>query len=132
MNPRSLTISRFGNQALIRENFDPSRDMSGLGIIPALIMAGATLAATGASIVMQKKAEKKQAKAAKKAKAQYDQQIKAQEESEAAALKAAEDAKARGTASTVAATKGGMTGMLPWLAVGGAVILGVAFVAMKK
>lgn len=61
-----------GRQALgpIQIRHATSLDNQGVGIVPALIAAGATVLATGASIALQKKTEKKQKAAMKKAKKQ--------------------------------------------------------------
>jgi hypothetical protein len=128
MNPRSLTITRAGNQAVIRENFG---SRPGLGqacfaaALPALIGAAATLASTGANIALQMKAQKAQAQAEKKARKEAAAEAQRCREVQAAAIQA--------TAKPVSASfnlSGG--GLLPWLAVGGVAILGLGLYAMRS
>lgn len=127
-NDRGQIIVQRGNQAIV---------YGGLGIIP-LIVAGVTVAATVGAGVMQaqaaKKAKKQQEKMQKKAVEENKRQERVAREAEAEANKAAAGF-AAGPISAV--TGGGSFGgieskWIPYLAIGGAALVGLAFLGGKK
>jgi hypothetical protein len=101
-------------------------DNQGVGVVVALIGAAVTLAATGASMVMQKKAEKKKKQAEKKARKRAEQEMKAAEEAEKLAAQGLV-ASPFGRASFVGGSASGGTNWMPLILGGGAIVAALVF-----
>ena len=107
-------------------------DKQQVGIIPALIVAGATIASVAASAAMQARQEKVAKKAAKAAKKAQDKEAKRYEEE---AKKAEAEAAAAAGSPIAASTGGGLFAGLPsWapLAALGAAAIGLVFLLPGK
>jgi hypothetical protein len=103
-----------------------SLDNQGVGVVVALIGAAATLAATGASMVMQKKAAKKQKQAEKKARREAARIEKETAEAEKLAAQNLVSARLPGASIVGTSQSGGGMNWFPVI-IGGGAILAVLF-----